>query len=162
MQDFLKSYDNYENLTSEQKREAIISCARFYEDKTLDYILSKLPKKKQKEFKKEPVEVLFADNGKKDVSFANNQIIILNSFVSAPKKEVFFKVAQNTICAVFVNLFFVTAGSGNKKTSFATIANGFMASITTEFASANQGFENDIMQSFAEILGEVMDMGPTQ
>ena len=61
---------------------------------------------------------------------------------------------------MFVNLFYNTASDPKKKTKFGTIANGFFASITTEFAKGKD-FENDMMQAYAEVLGEVMDMGPT-
>ena len=71
----------------------------------------------------------------------------------------FFKVARNTICAVFVNIFYNTASDPKKKTRFGSIANGFFASITNEFAKGKD-FEADMMQAYAEVLGEVLDMGP--
>ena len=58
-----------------------------------------------------------------------------------------------------MHLFYNTASDPNKKTKFGSIANGFLASITSEFAKGNQ-FETDMMQAYEEVLGEVMDMGP--
>ena len=161
MGNFLKDYRNYENLEQKDKEKAVVDCARFYEGKAVEYILSNVPKKKQKEFKKEPLEVIFVDRAKKDVVFGNNVITILDAFLNNPKKEVFFNVAQNAICAVFVNLFYNTASDPNKKTSFGSIANGYMATITSEFAKNTQ-FENDMMAGLQEILGEVMEMAIEQ
>ena len=161
MGNFLKDYRDFENLDINKKKQAVVDCARFYEGKAVEYILSNIPKKRQKEFKKEPLEVIFVDNAKKDVVFGNNVITVLDSFLNNPKKEVFFNVAQNSICAVFVNLFYNTASDPNKKTSFGAIANGYMATITSEFAKNTQ-FENDMMAGLQEILGEVMEMAIEQ
>ena len=158
MADFLKDYKKYDDLNLKAKKEAIVDCARFYEQKAVAYIISNLPKKKQKEFTKEPVEVIFVDKAKRAVSFGNNVVTVLEGYVNNPKKEVFFNVAQSAICAVFVNLFYSTASDPNKKTSFGKIANGFLASITAEFAKGST-FEADMMQGMAEVLGEVMEMG---
>ena len=161
MSNFIKDYRNFESLNEKAKENAVIDCARFYENKAVGYIVANLPKKKQKEFSKEPLEVIFVDKANKNVSFGNNVLTVLDSFLNSPKKEVFFNVAQNAICAVFVNLFYNTASDPNKKTSFGKIANGFMATITAEHAKNTQ-FENDMMAGLEEILGEVMEMGPEQ
>lgn len=155
MDKFLKNYGNYEELSLKDKKEAVTECAKFYEQKTVNYILSNLPKQKQKEFSKEPLGVIFVDKAPKNISFGNNVVTVLDSFLKEPKKEIFFNVAQNTICAVFVNLFYNTASSSGKKTSFGQIANGYLASITSEFAKDTQ-FENDMMAGMQEILGEVL------
>lgn len=161
MSKFLKDYRNFESLNEKAKKEAVVDCARFYEEKAVSYIISNIPKNKQKQFKKEPLEVIFVDKAAKNVSFGNNVITVLDAFLNNTKREVFFAVAQNAICAVFVNLFYNTASDPNKKTSFGKIASGFMATITTEFAKNTQ-FENDMMAGLQEVLGEVMDMGPAQ
>ena len=152
MGNFLKDYKNFEDLSERDKQDAVIDCAKFYEQKTVNYILGNLPKTKQKEFSKEPLEVIFVDNAKKPVTFGNNVITVLDTFLNNTKKEVFFNVAQNTICAVFVNLFYNTASDPNKKTSFGKIANGYLATITAEFAKNTQ-FENDMMAGLEEVLG---------
>ena len=159
MTDFLKDYKNWENVSLEERKEIIKECAEFYEERTLNYILSSLPKKKQKEFEKEPLEVIFVDKAPKAVSFGDNVITVLEDILQSDKKDVCFKVAQNSICAVFVHLFHNTASDPNKKTRFGSIANGFLASITSEFAKGKE-FESDMMQAYQEVLGEVMDMGP--
>lgn len=159
MADFLKDYKNWEGKDFEGKKQLIRDCVAFYEEKAVMYILSNLPKKKQKEFRKDPVVVEFLDSAQKEVNFGDNEVVVANSFVNENKKTVCFKVAQNTICAVFVHLFYNTASDPNKKTKFGSIANGFFASITSEFAKGKE-FEADMMQAYQEVLGEVMDMGP--
>ena len=158
MGNFLKDYANFDSLNLENKKSAVIDCAKFYEQKTVNYILGNLPKQKQKNFSKEPLEVIFVDKAKKNVVFGNNVVTVLDSFLNEAKNEVFFNVAQNTICAVFVNLFYNTASDPNKKTSFGQIANGYMATITSEFAKNTQ-FENDMMAGLQEVLGEVLTEG---
>ena len=162
MSDFLKEYKLWDSKDEKGKKEILLSCASFYEEKAIDYILANFPKKKQKEFKKDPIQVEFTPdlvNGK-DVSFGDNIVFVLEDLLNtSDKKTLFFQLARNTICAVFVNLFYNTASDPKKKTKFGTIANGFFASITTEFAKGKD-FENDMMQAYAEVLGEVMDMGP--
>ena len=159
MSDFLKDYKEWENVGVEDRKQIVKGCAEFYEEKTLNYILSSLPKKKQKEFEKEPLEVIFVDKAAKGVSFGDNVITVLDQILEGDKKDVCFKVAQCSICAVFVHLFHNTASDPNKKTKFGSIANGFLASITSEFAKGKE-FESDMMQAYQEVLGEVMDMGP--
>lgn len=159
MSDFLKDYKKWESVGLEDRKQIAIDCARFYDEKTLEYILSSLPKKKQKEFYKEPLEVIFVDKAAKAVSFGDNVITILEDILEGDKKEVCFKIAQCSICAVFVHLFHNTAADPNAKTKFGSIANGFLASITSEFAKGKE-FESDMMMAYQEILGEVMDMGP--
>ena len=161
MDKFLKDYENFNSLNKKDKKNAVINCAKFYEQKTVNYIVANLPKQKQKKFSKEPLEVIFVDKAQKNVAFGNNVVTILDKFLESSKNEVFFSVAQNAICAVFVNLFYSTASDPNKKTSFGQIANGYMASITSEFAK-NTEFENDMMAGMQEILGEVLSEGISQ
>ncbi|MBQ3048225.1 MAG: hypothetical protein IJD48_04360 [Clostridia bacterium] len=160
MSDFLKDYKNWENVGVNERKIIVKECAAFYDEKTVGYILSSLPKKKQKEFSKEPLEVVFVDKAAKPVVFGDNVITVYEDFLLNDKKDVCFKVAQSSICAVFVHLFHNTASDPNKKTRFGSIANGFLASITSEFAKGKE-FESDMMQAYQEILGEVMDMGST-
>ena len=158
MDNFAKFYSKFDGASTKVKKEAILNCARFYEEKTVDYIINNAPKAKQKKsFKKEPVVVEFNESAE-DVSFGNNIVFVKESLLDTDKKDLFFKVAQNTICAVFVNLFYNTAGNPNKKTSFGKIANGFFASITSEFAPSKE-FEADMMQAYASIMAESMEMG---
>jgi len=159
MSDFLKDYKNWENVGAEGRKVIVRECAAFYDEKTVEYIISSLPKKKQKEFTKEPLEVIFVDKADKAVAFGDNVITVYEDILWTEKKDVCFKVAQSSICAVFVHLFHNTASDPNKKTKFGSIANGFLASITSEFAKGKD-FENDMMQAYQEVLGEVMDMGP--
>ena len=162
MSDFLKEYKSWDSKNTKGKKDILLSCASFYEEKAIDYILANFPKKKQKEFKKDPIIVEFTPNlvNGKEVSFGDNIVFVLEELIeTGDKKNIFFQVARNTICAVFVNLFYNTASDPKKKTRFGSIANGFFATITTEFAKGKE-FENDMMQAYAEVLGEVMDMGP--
>ena len=134
----------------------------FYEEKALDYILASLPKAKQKEFTKDPVivEFLSTPQDNRDVSFGDNIVYIWEELLETnDKKTLFFKVARNTICAVFINIFYNTASDPKKKTKFGTIANCFFASITEEFAKGKE-FEMDMMEAYEQIVGEVLDMGP--
>lgn len=158
---FSKEYKNWEGKNLDQKIEILKNCSEFYEEKAVNYILSNLPKEKQKTFKKDPVVLEFVSSlqGENDVSFSDNTVYVLESILETEdKKTLFFKVARNTICAVFVNLFYNTASDPNKKTKFGGIANGFFASITNEF-SAGKEFEADMMQAYEQIVGEVLDLG---
>ena len=158
MDNFAKFYSKFDGSSDKIKKEAILSCARFYEEKTVDYVINNAPKTKlKKSFKKEPVVVEF-NKSSEGVTFGNNIVFVNESLLSKDKKDLFFKVAQNTICAVFVNLFYNTAGNPNKKTSFGKIANGFFASITNEFSPSKE-FEADMMQAYESILSESMEMG---
>ena len=51
MSDFLKDYKTWEFNKEKGKKQIIVDCASFYEEKALDYILANMPKAKQKEFK---------------------------------------------------------------------------------------------------------------
>lgn len=162
MADFLKDYKTWDKQNAKGRKQILVDCASFYEEKALDYILASLPKAKQKDFQKDPVVVEFVStpHNEKDVTFGDNIVYILDDLVeNGDKKSLFFKVARNTICAVFVNIFYNTASDPKKKTRFGSIANGFFASITNEFAKGKD-FEADMMQAYAEVLGEVLDMGP--
>lgn len=162
MSDFLKEYKTWETKNDKAKKQVLVDCASFYEEKAIDYILASMPKSKQKEFKKDPVIVEFVSTKQNDreVSFGDNIVYILDGLLNTDdKKALFFQVARNTICAVFVNLFYNTASDPKKKTRFGSIANGFFASITNEFAKGKE-FEADMMQAYEQILGEVLDMGP--
>jgi len=159
MANLFKSYKSWNSMNENEKKLTLVDCASFYEEKALDYILAGLSKAKQRDFKKDPVRVEFAEvlKDKKDVSFGDNIVYVSFDSLNYDKKALFFKVARNTICAVFVHLFYNTASNPKKKTKFASIANGFFASITTEFAKG-QEFESDMMQAYAEILGETLEI----
>lgn len=162
MADFFKGYKVWEEKTEQEKKEILVNCAGYYEEKTIDYILEGVSKERRKEFTKDPVMVSFVTYPQKerDVAFDNNVVYVLESLLNDPdKKSLFFKVARNTICAVFVNIFYDVASDPNKKTKFGSIANGFFASITNEFAKGKD-FEADMMQAYEEILGNVLDLGP--
>ncbi len=153
---FLNGYNDWESLNYDNKKDAIVKCVKFYETKTIEYILSNLPKKKREGFSKKAVKVEFVELSDKIVKFGNNVVYVEKS-LSQNKKDIFFNVAQNTICAVFANLFTSTVGNPNKKTSFLTLANGFIASITSEFAKGKD-FESDMMEEFANVLSNEMSM----
>ena len=162
MADFLKDYKNWDSQNEKGKKQILVDCASFYEEKALDYILASLPKAKQKEFTKDPVivEFLSTPQDNKDISFGDNIVYIWEELLKTnDKKTLFFKVARNTICAVFVNIFYNTASDPKKKTRFGTIANCFFASITEEFAKGKD-FEADMMEAYEQVVGEVLDMGP--
>lgn len=162
MADFFKGYKSWENKDEKEKKEILVSCAGYYEEKALDYILAGVSKEKREQFTKDPVCVSFVSFPQKErgVAFDNNVVYILESLLETEdKKTLFFKVARNTICAVFVNIFYDVASDPNKKTKFGSIANGFFASITNEFAKGKD-FEADMMVAYEEILGNVLDMGP--
>ena len=148
---FFENYQNWEDLSFKDKKECIKKCVKFYEDKTVQYILSNLPVSKASQYKRENVEVEFVNKLDKDVAFADNAVQVKESSLQGSKKDLFFKVAQNTICAVFANMFKNTSSNGGRKTKFSSIAGGFLASITSEFAKGEQ-FENDMMEEFSTIL----------
>ncbi len=153
---FLKNYNKWEDLSLEQKKSVVEDCVKFYENKTLDYILSNLPKAKRDKFKKEPVKVEYTkSSSNKPVGFGDNVVFVASPFL-LKKSDLFFKIAQNTICSVFANLFKNTSGDKKKKTKFGELATGFLASITSEFAKGAE-FENDMMQEFASVLD--LDLG---
>ena len=76
------------------KKQILVDCASFYEEKALDYILASLPKAKQKEFTKDPVivEFLSTPQDNRDVSFGDNIVYIWEELLkSNDKKTLFFK-----------------------------------------------------------------------
>ncbi len=150
--EFLKNYGKWENLDEKGKQEVVRECVKFYENKTLEYILSNLDRAKRAKFKKEPVKVEFTKSISKKVAFADNVVYVAS--LSGKKSNLFFKIAQNTICAVFANIFKNTSGNKGKKTKFGELANGFLASITSEFAKGAE-FESDMMAEF----GLTLDLG---
>lgn len=150
--DFLTNYKNFENFSEDEKKELVFSCVKFYEDKAINYILANLSNDRKENFKKEDVKVEFLDkefNGKK-ISFGDNIVYVDTHSFEKEKKLLFFEIAQNTICAVFSHIF-SSSEKGERKTSFSNIANGFLASITCEFARG-ESFENDMMQGFESVL----------
>ncbi len=149
--EFFDSYKKWEKLSDKDRESVILACIKFYENKTVEYILSNLPKNKRESFKKEPVRLEVVDNSQRSVEFGDNVVYILKSAFYYDKKDLFFMVAKNTICAVFANLFKNTTGNKRKKTKFGELANGFLASITSEFAKGAE-FEADMMQEFAVVL----------
>lgn len=163
MGDFFKDYKVWEEKDEKERKKILLSCAEYYEEKTIDYILQGLPKEKRNEFKKDPVTLQFITYlvKSKEISFDDNIVYILESLINIEdKKNLFFQVARNTICAVFVNIFYNIASDPNKKINFGSIVNGFFASITNEFAKGKD-FEADMMNVYEQIVGVVMDMGPT-
>lgn len=150
--EFLKGYSKWEDLSDKEKVEVVRECVKFYENKTLDYILSNLPVDKRKKFKKTPVKIEFISEGTRRVSFGDNVVFIKS--LTGKKSSLFFKIAQNTICAVFANIFKNTTGNKGKKTKFGQLASGFLASITSEFAKGAE-LEGDMMSEF----GMTLDMG---
>jgi len=157
---FFKDYQKWENLSVDEKKDTLQGCVKFYDSKTLDYILANLPENKRKNFVKEPVQLDFTatPTAKKNVSFGDNVVFVFSTqLLSAVKKKLFFEVAKNTICAVFLNLFNNTANTAVKKTKFGELANGYFASITSEFGEG-QEFEQDMMSVCSEILSETAEM----
>ncbi len=148
---FFENYQNWANLSMGDRKECVVGCVKFYEDKTVQYILSNLPVTKAQQYNRESVKVEFVDKLDRDVAFSDNVVQVLKDSLLGSKKDLFFKVAQNTICAVFANMFKNTASNGDRKTKFSSIASGFLASITSEFAKGEQ-FENDMMDEFASVL----------
>lgn len=151
---FVEDYKDWDNLSHDKKVLAVTNCVRFYEAKTVEYIVNNLSKEKKKGFKASPVKVEFVKLQDRPVSFGKN-IVFVNEDFSLPKKDLFFMVAQSTVCAVFANLFSTTASNPNKNTKFSMVANGFLASITNEFA-VEQDFEKDMMQEFEAVLSNEM------
>ncbi len=150
---FFENYQNWDELSFEGKKDCINSCVKFYEEKTVQYILSNLPLKKALQYKRENIKIEYSNDVRGDVGFLDNIVRINQSSLLLPKKDLFFKVAQNTICAVFANMFKNTTSNGGKKTKFSSIADSFLASITSEFAEGEQ-FENDMMEKFATVFAQ--------
>lgn len=164
MFEFFKSYQKWERLSVQDKKDTLQSCVEFYENKTLSYILAFLPEKKRVKFVKEPVELRFTttQTASQDVCFADNAVIVFSTkLLSGDKKNLFFDVAKNTICAVFLNLFNNTASTSGKKTKFGELANGYFASITSEFGEGQQ-FEQDMMAVCSEVLAESVEMSSSK
>ncbi|NCB48239.1 MAG: hypothetical protein EOM55_01220 [Clostridia bacterium] len=160
MFEFFKSYQKWEHLSIEDKKDTLQNCVEFYESKTLSYILAFLPEEKRVKFVKEPVQLRFTttQTAGQDVSFADNVVMVFSTkILSGDKKNLFFDVAKNTICAVFLNLFNSTANTSSKKTKFGELANGYFASITSEFGEGQQ-FEQDMMAVCSEVLSESVEM----
>ena len=150
---FFENYQNWDNLSLSEKKNCVAGCVKFYEDRTVQYILSNLPVDKAGEYKREAVKLEFVENQDKDVAFSDNAVSVLLGALSGAKKDLFFKVAQNTICAVFANMFKNTSSNAGRKTKFSSIAGGFLASITSEFAKGEQ-FESDMMEEFASVFAQ--------
>lgn len=148
MFDFFDGYKKWARLDVEQKKKTLMDCARFYEGKTVDYVLAYLPENMKKKFSKTPVvlEWTVVQTAGQNVSFGDNVVYVLSSLLLMEgKKSLFFEVAKNTIYAVFFHLFNSTATSPSKKTRFGELANVYFASITSEFC-AHQDFEKDMME----------------
>ena len=154
---FFENYFNWDKLGVLAKKQSMQGCVSFYEAKTLDYILSNLPLATSKNFKKEPVKVEFVNDDGKQVAFGDNVVFIQETAVVASKKNLFFDIAKNTICAVFAHIFKNTSSNSNKKTKFSTIASGFLASITSEFAKG-EDFANDMMEQFEMTISQDLSL----
>lgn len=160
MADFLKNYQKWEHLNVTQKKQTLGDCVKFYEEKALSYILANLPLEKQKSFKKQPVRLDFASAqiAGKDVNYGDNVVFVFSSkLIGSEKKSLFFEVGKNTIFAVFLSIFNNTANSPSKKTKFGELANGYFASITSEFGGKEQ-FQDDMMQEMSESLEQATEM----
>ncbi len=157
MFEFFKNYNKWEVLSVDDKKDTLYSCAKFYEEKTVDYILAYLPENKRRSFSKAPVKLEFSATqvAGKNISFGDNVVhVYATQLLSERKAKLFYGVAKNTIYAVFLNLFNSTANSGSKKTKFSSIADGYFASITNEFC-IGQAFEQDMMSVCADLVAEV-------
>ena len=157
---FVESYDKWDFLSLDQKKQAVVECAKLYESKAVAYILAGFSYAKRQSFKKEPLVVRFVmpQDDVPTVSFGNNEIFVETDGLEREKKALFYAVAQNSVCAVFLHLFSNTSSNPNKKTSFGKIASGYTASITGEF-TAGSNFEQDMMEAIAMDLDMELSMG---
>lgn len=156
MFEFFDGYKKWTGLSVDEKKKTLTDCVRFYEGKTVEYILAYLPEKMKKQFSKIPtlVEWTAGQTMAQSVSFGDNVVYVLSSLLlTEPKKSLFFEVAKNTIYAVFLHLFTSTASSPTKKTKFGELANGYFAAITSEFCGG-QDFEKDMMELISLSLEE--------
>lgn len=153
--DFTANYDKWNILTRKAKESTIKSIVAFYEEKTIQYILSNIKKKIKLNREKVKVEYVTRQSG--EVTFGDNVVYIKNKVVDSDDKSFIYQVAQNTVCAVFLNLFSNTATSPNKRTSFGALAGNFTASITIEFVDS-MTFAQDMLEQFAMQLGDTIEM----
>lgn len=147
---FLSKYDDWSNLLIREKKAFVEEVVAFYEKKTLTYITSHLKKKIKSKIS--PVVVEYVKDGRKEVDFGKGVVYIPSEMLKGSQKDLFYPVCKNTICAVFLSLFYNTATNPDKKTSFSSLASSFALSITGEFSSS-LSFEQDMMESFAVELG---------
>ncbi len=145
---FLKDYEIFDNLSLDDRKKTISGVVSFFEEKAISYIVSKL--KNKANIDKPPVSLNFVSQPMEsdDVSFASNSVFVFQDALSGDKQSLFYSVAQNTVCAVFLYLFPSTASNPSKKTGFSKLSGLFTASIATEFAMGTY-FTQDMMASFS-------------
>lgn len=150
---FTNQYDNWSRLTKVEKKSAIKEVVAFYEEKTIGYILAHV--KKEIKLDRKNVAIEYVDGeGRDKVLFDNNVVYVgVDTMENGRQQKLFYDLAQNTVCAVFLNLFSSTASNPGRKTSFGSIANSYALSITSEFVNS-LSFQQDMMASFAMELGE--------
>lgn len=149
MEKVFEEYNSWGELNVTDRVEALKDCVRFYETKTVQFIMTKVIAERRMTYKKTPVklEITTEQVGGRDVSFSNNQVFVVQTALLIDKKQLFYDVAKNTICAVFLNMFSNTSTDPNSKTGFGSLASSFLATITSEFGQGSD-FEADMMQGF--------------
>ena len=159
MEKVFEEYNNWAGLNVTQRVEALKDCVKFYEIKTVQFIMTKVVPQRRMSYKKFPVklEITTEQVGGRDVSFSDNVVFVVQTALLADKKQLFYDVAKNTICAVFLNMFSNTSTDPNSKTRFGTLASGFLATITSEFGQGTP-FEQDMMQSFEMSMSMATEM----
>lgn len=154
---FIKNYEIYETLPMEERKNTIGEVVAFFEEKTIQYILSNL--KREIKLDKAPVAIQYVGEliEGKNVSFASNTVYIYEGFLAEDKQSIFYEVAHNTVCAIFLCLFSNTAANPKKKTSFSKLSSTFTASIASEFALGTS-FAQDIMSEFAMEMSDGIEL----
>lgn len=155
---FTNQYDNWNRLATVEKKSTIKEVVAFYEEKTIKYILAYVKKGIKLDRKNVAIEYVDGE-GRDKVLFDNNIVYVgVDTMENGRQQKLFYDLAQNTVCAVFLNLFSSTAGNPNRKTSFGSIASSYALSITSEFVNSIS-FQQAMMASFAMELGESMGLG---
>lgn len=159
MEKVFEEYNNWSELDVTSRVEALKDCVRFYETKTVQFIMTKVVPQRRMTYKKAPVklEITTEQVGGQDVSFTNNEVFVVQTALLSDKKKLFYDVAKNTICAVFLNMFSNTSTDPNSKTGFGTLASSFLATITSEFGQGT-AFEQDMMQGFEMAMSMATEM----
>lgn len=159
MEKVFEEYSNWAGLNVTQRIEALKDCVKFYEIKTVQFIMTKVVPQRRMSYKKIPVklEITTEQVGGRDVSFSDNIVYVVQTSLLADKKQLFYDVAKNTICAVFLNMFSNTSTDPSSKTRFGTLASNFLATITSEFGQGT-AFEQDIMQAFEMSMSMATEM----
>ena len=163
MEKVFEEYNNWDELDVNARVEALKDCAKFYETKTVQFIMTRVVAQRRMTYKKVPVklEITTEQVGGRDVSFADNQVFVVQTALLKDKKQLFYDVAKNTICAVFLNMFSNTSTDPNSKTGFGALASGFLATITSEFGQGS-AFEQDMMQGFEMAMAMATEMSTSE